>query len=77
MIVSDNCTALTSLAIVRWLMERDVEWHHIAPSQSSTERVCRQLSARLRDECHKETILPACHLPSQGARGLEERLQLS
>lgn len=31
MIVSDNGTELTSLAILRWAQDRRIEWHYIAP----------------------------------------------
>jgi putative transposase len=33
MIVSDNGTELTSMAILRWSQERQVEWHYIAPGK--------------------------------------------
>ena len=33
MIVSDNGTELTSMAILRWSPERQVEWHYIAPGK--------------------------------------------
>ena len=31
MIVSDNGTELTSMAILRWSKEQRIEWHYIAP----------------------------------------------
>ena len=33
MIVSDNGTELTSLAILRWSQDRQIEWHYIAPGK--------------------------------------------
>ena len=33
LIVSDNGTELTSIAILRWSKEREVEWHYIAPGK--------------------------------------------
>ena len=33
MIVSDNGTELTSVAVLRWAEERGVEWHYIAPGK--------------------------------------------
>lgn len=33
MIVSDNGTEFTSMAILRWSKEPDVEWHYIAPGK--------------------------------------------
>ena len=32
MVVSDNGTELTSMAILRWSQERQVDWHYIAPA---------------------------------------------
>lgn len=32
-IVSDNGTELTSMAILRWSKERNVEWHYIVPGK--------------------------------------------
>ncbi len=32
-VVSDNGTELTSMAILRWNKERNVEWHYIAPGK--------------------------------------------
>ena len=33
MIVSGNGTELTSLAILRWTQDRQIEWHYIAPGK--------------------------------------------
>ncbi len=33
MVVSDNGTELTSMAILRWVRDRDVEWHYVAPGK--------------------------------------------
>lgn len=33
MIVSDNGTELTSVAVLRWADERGIEWHYIAPGK--------------------------------------------
>lgn len=33
MVVSDNGTELTSMAILRWSRDRDVEWRYIAPGK--------------------------------------------
>ncbi len=33
MIVSDNCSELTSIAILRWSKKRRVEWHYTAPGK--------------------------------------------
>jgi putative transposase len=56
MIVSDNGTELTSMAILRWSKERDVEWHYIAPGKPQQNGFIESFNARLRDECLNETI---------------------
>jgi putative transposase len=33
MVVSDNGTELTSMAMLRWSQDRQVEWHYIAPGK--------------------------------------------
>lgn len=54
-IVSDNGTELTSLAILRWSKERNVEWHYIAPGKPY-QNGSESFNAWLRDECLNETI---------------------
>ncbi len=56
MIVSDNGTELTSMAILRWSKERNVEWHYIAPGKPQQNGFIESFNARLRDECLNETI---------------------
>ena len=56
MIVSDNGTEFTSMAILRWSKERDVEWHYIAPGKPQQNGFIESFNARLRDECLNETI---------------------
>jgi putative transposase len=56
MVVSDNGTELTSMAILRWSKERDVEWHYIAPGKPQQSGFIESFNARLRDECLNETI---------------------
>ncbi len=56
LIVSDNGTELTSMAILRWSKERDVEWHYIAPGKPQQNGFIESFNARLRDECLNETI---------------------
>ena len=57
MIVSDNGTELTSLAILRWTQERPVEWHYIAPGKPQQNGYVESFNGRLRDECLNETLL--------------------
>lgn len=55
MIVSDNGTELTSMAILRWSQERHVEWHYIAPGKPQQNAFIESFNARLRDELLNET----------------------
>lgn len=56
MIVSDNGTELTSLAILRWTQERPVKWHYIAPGKPQQNGYVESFNGRLRDECLNETL---------------------
>ena len=56
MIVSDNGTELTSLAILRWTQERQIEWHYIAPGKPQQNGYVESFNGRLRDECLNETL---------------------
>lgn len=56
MIVSDNGTELTSLAILRWTQERRIEWHYIAPGKPQQNGFVESFNGRLRDECLNETL---------------------
>jgi putative transposase len=56
MIVSDNGTELTSLALLRWTQERPVEWHYIAPGRPQQNGYVESFYGRLRDECLNETL---------------------
>src|SRR3546814_14887182 len=56
MIVSDNGTELTSLALLRWTQERPVEWHYIAPSKPQQNGYVESFYGRLRDACLNETL---------------------
>ena len=56
MVVSDNCTELTSMSILRWSKERNVEWHYIAPGKPQQNGFVESFNARLRDERLNETL---------------------
>ena len=43
-------TELTSMAILRWSKERNVEWHYIAPGKPMQNGYVESFNARLRDE---------------------------
>jgi len=50
-IVSDNGTELTSMAILRWSQERQVEWHYIAPGKPQQNAFIESFNGKFRDEC--------------------------
>ena len=56
MIVSDNGTELTSLAILRWTQDQRIEWHYIAPGKPQQNGYVESFNGRLRDECLNETL---------------------
>ena len=48
---------ITSVAILRWSQERQVEWHYIAPGKPTQNAFVQSFNGRLRDECLNETLL--------------------
>jgi len=54
-IVSDNGTELTSMAILKWSQDVDIEWHYIAPGKPQQNGFVESFNGRLRDECLNET----------------------
>lgn len=56
MIVSDNGTELTSMAILRWSQLTRVEWHYIAPGKPQQNAFVESFNGRLRDELLNETL---------------------
>ena len=56
MIVSDNGTELTSMAMLNWSQERQVEWHYIAPGKPTQNAFVESFNGRLRDELLNETL---------------------
>ena len=55
-IVSDNGTELTSLAILKWTQDRRIDWHYIAPGKPQQNGYVESFNGRLRDECLNETL---------------------
>ena len=55
-IVSDNCTELTSNAILKWCTEHKVEWHYIAPGKPMQNGFAESFNGRMRDEFLNETL---------------------
>ena len=54
--VSDNGTELTSMAILRWCQETQIEWHYIAPGKPQQNAFIESFNGRLRDELLNETL---------------------
>ena len=56
MIVSDNGPELTSLAMLRWQHERQVDWHYIEPGKPQQNPFAESFNGKLRDEFLNETV---------------------
>jgi putative transposase len=54
--VSDNGTELTSMAILRWSQEREIEWHYTAPGKPTQNTFIESFNGRLRDELLNEVL---------------------
>ena len=54
-IVSDNGSELTSIAVLRWVLVR-VEWHYIEPGKPVQNAFIESFNSRLRDECLNEHL---------------------
>jgi putative transposase len=51
MIVSDNGTELTSVAMLRWPRERQIEWHHIAHGKPQQHALIESTTAACATSC--------------------------
>lgn len=56
MIVSDNGTKFTSMAILKWCQETKVGWHYIAPGKPMQNGFVESFNGSFRDECLNETL---------------------
>jgi putative transposase len=56
MIVSDNGTELTSMVMLCWSQQHQVEWHYIAPGKPTQNAFVESFNGRLRDELLNETL---------------------
>src|SRR6202051_4700850 len=54
-IVSDNGSELTSVAILRWVSGR-VAWHYIEPGKPVQNAFIESFNSRLRDECLNDDV---------------------
>jgi putative transposase len=55
-IVSDNGTELTSNAIITWAIDRQIDWHYIAPGKPTQNAFIESFNGRLRDEFLNDTL---------------------
>jgi len=56
MCVSDNGPELTGMTVLRFSLERQIEWHYIAPGKPTQNAFIESFNARLRDELLNETL---------------------
>jgi putative transposase len=56
MIVSDNGTEFTSMAILRWSQDQCVEWHYIEPGKPQQNAFIESFKGKLRGEFLNETV---------------------
>jgi putative transposase len=55
-IVSDNGTELTSMAVLKWCQETNIEWHYIQPGKPMQNGLVESFNGSFRDECLNETL---------------------
>ena len=55
-IVSDNGTEFTSMVILKWVQDNDIDWHYIAPGKPTQNAFIESFNGKLRDECLNETL---------------------
>ena len=65
-VVSDNGTEFTSMAILRWSQERQIDWHYIAPGKPMQNGFIESFNGSFRDECLNDTLFSS--LPEARAR---------
>lgn len=56
MVVSDNGTELTSMAILAWCQRTGIEWHYIAPGKPMQNGFVESFNGRFRDELLNEAL---------------------
>jgi putative transposase len=47
---------LTSNAIIAWAIERQIDWHYIAPGKPAQSAFIESFNGRPRDECLNDTL---------------------
>ena len=72
MMVSDNGTELTSMAILRWSQDAGIEWHYIAPGKPTQNAFIESFNGRLRDELLERDAVHLAGPCPRGAGGLAD-----
>ena len=49
-------TEFTSMAILKWANDNDVDWHYIAPEKPTQNAFIESFNGKLRDECLNENL---------------------
>jgi len=70
--VSDNGTELTSMAILKWSQERQIEWHYTAPGKPTQNAFIESFNGRLRDELLNEVLFTSLASTRQALRAWKE-----
>lgn len=55
-VVSDNGSELTSMAVLKWCQETGVGWHYIQPGKPMQNGFVESFNGSFRDECLNETL---------------------
>lgn len=55
-VVSDNGTEFTSMAVLRWSQDHEIDWHYIAPGKPMQNGFIESFNGSFRDECLNETL---------------------
>ena len=55
-IVSDNGTELTSMAVLQWCQDTQIDWHYIAPGKPMQNAFVESFTGSFRDELLNETL---------------------
>ena len=72
MVVSDNGTELTSMAILSWRQRTGIEWHYIAPGQPIRNGFVESFNGRFRDEFLNETLFSSLGEARQKIRARQD-----
>ena len=70
-VVSDNGSEFTSVAILRWSQDRQIDWHYIAPGKPMQNGFIESFNSSFRDECLNETLfssLPEARVQTTDSR---------